>query len=64
MVNIEAVYDDFGFQKYIDTFTSTIGFWLFGYSFTDNTSGFVVSEEQDYVLCFLVVLVSHIIMEL
>lgn len=45
MANIEAINDAFWLQKYIDTSASTNGFSLFGYSFTDNTSGFAVGKE-------------------
>ena len=41
-----------GIQKYVDTFASTIGFWLFGYALSGNTSGFVVGERQDYIFWF------------
>jgi len=42
----------YGAQKYVDTFASTIGFWLFGYACSGNTSGFIAGEEQDYVFWF------------
>ena len=32
------------------------GFWLFGYAFSDNTTGFAVGEEQDYIFCMISVL--------
>ncbi|XP_065911000.1 ammonium transporter 2-like isoform X2 [Dysidea avara] len=38
--------------KYVDTFASTIGFWLFGYAFSGSTSGFIVGEQQDYIFWF------------
>ena len=46
------IYSFTGIQKYVDTFSSTIGFWLFGYAISGNTSGFAVGEEQDYVFWF------------
>ena len=40
------------FQKYVDTFASTISFWLLGYAISGNTSGSAVGEEQDYIFWF------------
>ena len=40
------------FQKYIDIFAGTLGFWLFGYAISANTNRSVLGEEQDYIFWF------------
>lgn len=40
------------FQKYIDIFGGTIGFWLFGYALSGNADAKILGEAQDYIFWF------------
>ena len=40
------------FQKYIDIFAGTLGFWLFGYAISGNSNTFVLGEDQDFIFWF------------
>ena len=42
----------FFFQKYVDIFAGTLGFWLFGYAISGNTNAGVLGEDQDYIFWF------------
>ena len=42
----------FVFQKYIDIFAGTFGFWLFGYAISANTDAPILGEAQDYIFWF------------
>ena len=39
-------------QKYIDIFSGTLGFWLFGYAVSGNTDRPIAGEEQDFIFWF------------
>jgi Amt family ammonium transporter len=38
--------------KYIDIFSGTLGFWLFGYAVSGNTDRPIAGEEQDFIFWF------------